>query len=179
MVDGDSSDGTLSIAREFAGIQIIESKDSSLTRDRQKGLDAAKNQLVAMIDADHRLKPDDLKSLLKDMVEFNFDIVQSGLISHANHGFWDSAEDASWELTQNIPGLRNMVGTAPAIYNKRVFEFARFIDFQSFLPFVSASVAPRFDSSISRVSKPMLKNFSGTERAMESSAASILSACHR
>ena len=128
LVDGDSSDGTLAIAREFADIQIIESKNSSLTCDRQKGLDAAKNQLVAMIDADHRLGPNDLESLLKDMGEFKFDIVQSGLISHANHGFWDSAEEASWELTQNIPGLRNMVGTAPAIYNKRVFEFARFDD---------------------------------------------------
>lgn len=128
LVDGDSSDGTLSIAREFPGIQIIESKNSSLTRDRQKGIDAAKNQLVAMIDADHRLRADDLESLLRDMDEFNFDIVQSGLISHVNHGFWDAAEEASWELTQNIPGRRNMVGTAPAIYNKRVFNFARFDD---------------------------------------------------
>ena len=128
LVDGDSSDGTLEIAREFPGIQIIESKNSSLTRDRQKGIDAAKNQLVAMIDADHRLRADDLESLLRDMDEFNFDIVQSGLISHINHGFWDTAEEASWELTQNIPGRRNMVGTAPAIYNKRVFNFARFDD---------------------------------------------------
>lgn len=128
LVDGDSSDATVAIAREFAGIRIIESQNSSLTRDRQKGLDAARNQLVAMVDADHRLRPGDLDSLLKDMQEFNFDIVQSGLVSHVNHGFWDAAEEASWELTQNIPGRRNMVGTAPAIYNKRVFDFARFDD---------------------------------------------------
>ena len=60
------------------------------------------------------------------MQEFNFDIVQSGLVSHKNHGFWDTAEEASWELTQNIPGRRDMVGTAPAIYHKKVFEYARF-----------------------------------------------------
>lgn len=128
VVDGDSTDGTLDIARQFSGVRIIESRNSSLTRDRQKGLDAARNELVAMVDADHRLKVGDLDSLLKDMREFNFDIVQSGLVSHENHGFWDAAEEASWELTQNVPGRRNMVGTAPAIYNKRVFKYARFDD---------------------------------------------------
>ena len=128
LVDGDSIDGTLSIAREFSGIRIIESHNSSLTRDRQTGLDAARNDLVAMIDADHRVVSGDLDSLLADMHEFQFDIVQSGLISQVNHGFWDTAEEASWELTQNVPGRRNMVGTAPAIYNKRVFNYARFDD---------------------------------------------------
>lgn len=128
LVDGGSTDGTLDIAREFEGLKIIESRDSNLTRDRQKGIDAAKNELVAMVDADHRLRSDDLQSLLQDMQEFNFDIVQSGLISYENHGFWDAAEEACWHTTHNVPGPRRMVGTAPAIYDKRVFERARFDD---------------------------------------------------
>lgn len=128
LVDGHSTDNTVAIAREFQDIVIVESFNSSLTRDRQKGLDTAKNQLVAMVDADHRLRPGDLASLLADMQKFQFDIVQSGLVSHIKHGFWDAAEEATWELTQNVPGRRNMVGTAPAIYNKRVFDYARFDD---------------------------------------------------
>ncbi len=128
LVDGDSTDGTVAIAREFSSIKIIKSQNSNLTRDRQKGLDAAKNNLVAMIDADHRLRPGDLDSLLADMEEFQLDIVQSGLISYVNNGFWDEAEESAWELTHNSPGLRNMVGTAPAIYNKRVFKYVRFDD---------------------------------------------------
>lgn len=128
LVDGGSTDDTLKVARDFPGIKIIESKNSSLTRDRQKGIDAAINPLVAMVDADHRLRNGDLESLLRDLKEFDFDIVQSGLLSHENHGFWDAAEEDSWELTQNIPGRRNMVGTAPAIYKKSVFQFARFDD---------------------------------------------------
>jgi len=128
LVDGDSTDGTLAIGRKFQGINIIESVKSTLPRDRQKGIDAARNELVAMGDADHRLMPGDLDSLLSDMNEFQFDIVQSGLVSHKNQGFWDAAEEDSWELIQNIPGRRNMVGTAPAIYKKHVFNFARFDD---------------------------------------------------
>lgn len=128
LVDGGSTDRTVEIAQEFPGVSIIESPNSTLTRDRQIGIDATRNQFVAMIDADHRLRPGDLASLARDMEEFKFDIVQSGLVSHELHGFWDAAEDESWELTQNIPGRRNMVGTAPAIYNKRVFDCARFDD---------------------------------------------------
>lgn len=128
LVDGDSTDKTIEVAREFPHIQIFESKNSNLTRDRQIGLDLAKNQYIAMVDADHRLRPSDLESLLKDMKESNFDIIQSGLVSYKNHGFWDSAEEAMWEVTHNIPGQRDMIGTAPAIYNKRVFDFARFDD---------------------------------------------------
>jgi glycosyltransferase involved in cell wall biosynthesis len=128
LVDGGSTDRTLEVARQFPGIKIIESKNSSQTRDRQKGIDAAKNELIAMVDADHRLQNGDLESLLKDLREFDFDIVQSGLVSHEIHGFWDKAEEDSWELTQNVPGRRTMVGTAPAIYKKKVFQFARFDD---------------------------------------------------
>ncbi len=128
LVDGGSTDGTLRVARKFSGVHIIESNNSNLTCDRQKGIDAARNELIAMIDADHRLRVGDLGLLLQDMYDFNFDIVQSGLISSENHGFWDSAEEACWELTHNIPGQRNMVGTAPAIYKKHVFSCARFDD---------------------------------------------------
>ena len=54
LVDGESTDSTLLIAREFPNIVINESNNSNLTRDRQKGIDATKNNLVAMVDADHR-----------------------------------------------------------------------------------------------------------------------------
>ncbi|MES2975041.1 MAG: glycosyltransferase family 2 protein [Pseudomonadota bacterium] len=129
VVDGGSTDATVAIARSFSGVTVIESPNSNLTRDRQKGIDAARNDLIAMIDADHRLEPDDIASLYKDLIEFQLDIVQSGLVSHASHGFWDSAEEASWELTHNNPpGARSMIGTAPAIYRKKVFDHARFDD---------------------------------------------------
>jgi glycosyltransferase involved in cell wall biosynthesis len=126
LVDGDSTDDTLKIAREFPDIKILESKKSSLTLDRQKGIDAAKNQFIAMIDADHRLQFGDLESLLREMISLDFDIIQGTLVSFKNHGFWDEAEELTWKLTQSIPGQKSMIGTAPSFYNKRVFDFVRF-----------------------------------------------------
>ncbi len=128
LVDGGSTDGTVEIVKKYENVKIIISKNSNLTRDRQLGIDSSSSEFVALIDADHRLRPNDLDSLLNDLKKNKFDIVQSGLRSYTNSGFWVSAEDQSWQLIQNVPGPRNMIGTAPAIYNKRVFNFAKFDD---------------------------------------------------
>lgn len=127
VVDGGSTDRTLEIAALFTD-RIISTPKSNLTLDRQRGIDAAKHDLIAMIDADHRLAPGDLDLLYADLVRFDLDIVQSQLASYQNRGFWDAAEEESWDLTHNLPGPKSMIGTAPAIFRRRVFERARFDD---------------------------------------------------
>ncbi len=128
LVDGDSKDRTLEIARAFKGIKIIESKNSTLTRDRQVGIDAARNPYIAMIDADHRVRPGNIHCLIREMEEQKFDVIQSSLISYHNSGFWDVAEEALWKLAHNIPGKKSTVGGAPTIYKKSVFDYVRFDD---------------------------------------------------
>jgi glycosyltransferase involved in cell wall biosynthesis len=125
--DGGSTDRTLEIAALYTD-RIITSAHSNLTLDRQRGIDAATHPLIAMIDADHRLAPGDLDALYADLEHYQLDIVQAQLASYKNHGFWDAAEEESWELTHNIPGEKKMIGTAPAIFRRRVFERVRFDD---------------------------------------------------
>lgn len=125
--DGGSTDRTLEIAAAYTD-RIITSAHSNLTLDRQRGIDAATHELIAMIDADHRLAPGDLDALYADLEHYQLDIVQAQLASYKNHGFWDAAEEESWELTHNIPGQKKMIGTAPAIFRRRVFERVRFDD---------------------------------------------------
>lgn len=125
LVDGNSKDKTIKIAKKFTK-KIFVSKKKSLTYDRQLGIDKAKNKLVAMIDADHILKKDDIKRLCQDLYKFNFDIVQSQLVSNRNDNFLNSAEQEYWDITHNYSGKRKMIGTAPAIYKKKIFKFIRF-----------------------------------------------------
>ena len=63
LVDGNSSDNTVKLAKKFID-KVIISKKKSLSADRQIGINAAKNQFIAMIDADHILRKNDIKSLL-------------------------------------------------------------------------------------------------------------------
>ena len=125
LVDGNSSDNTVKLAKKFID-KVIISKKKSLSADRQIGINAAKNKFIAMIDADHILKKNDIKSLFNDLQEFDFDIVQSQLKSKYNKNFLNSAEQESWDITHNIPGVRLMIGTAPCIYKKKVFKFIKF-----------------------------------------------------
>ena len=127
VVDGDSSDNTVSLSSNFTQ-NVIVTKNSNLTRDRQIGIDAANNPLIAMIDADHRLGSSSLENMLSDLKLYNFDIVQSQLISYTNNNYWNAAEEESWELTHNKPGPKKMIGVAPAIFVKSIFFKINFDD---------------------------------------------------
>ncbi len=127
VIDGDSSDNTAKIASKYTS-NIIVSKNSNLTRDRQIGVDAVSTDLIAMIDADHRLESNSLQNLLKDMHEGGYDIVQSQLISYKNNNYWNAAEESAWDLVHNIPGVKEMIGVAPAIYKRKLFSQVGFDD---------------------------------------------------
>lgn len=127
VVDGGSTDRTIEIAKKYA-TRVISSENSNISRDRQIGIDAAQYPYIAMIDSDHRLKKGDLQSLLNDLQTFNYDIVQSQLISYKNLSFWNEAEEEVWDLTHNIPGPKRVIGVAPAIFKRSVFDKVRFDD---------------------------------------------------
>jgi len=124
VVDGSSTDNTAEIAREYTE-HVVISDAGSLTRDRQVGIDAATHDVIAMIDADHRIKQGDLEGLWRDMEEFGFDMVQS-LISIEDKGFWCRAETEAFDVFLNIPGPKKMIGTAPALYKREIFSQVQF-----------------------------------------------------
>lgn len=128
VVDGGSTDRTVEIAQRYT-TNVIRSIAANLTRDRQIGIDAARNEYIAMIDADHRLAPGDIQSLLNDLKKYRFDIVQSQVILYNAQGFWNRAEEETWFLVHNIPGPKKMIGVAPAVYKKAVFDKVRFDDY--------------------------------------------------
>jgi len=124
VVDGASSDATAEIARRYTD-KVIVSAAASLTADRQIGIDAAACDLIAMIDADHRVEPGDITALHEDLQAFDFDIVQAGVLISPT-SFWCRAENDAFAVFHRRPGPRAMIGTAPALYRRRVFEAVRF-----------------------------------------------------
>lgn len=126
LIDGDSIDATVEIAKSY-GVKVIISQNSNLTRDRQIGIDSCKNELIAMIDSDHRLKSGDLLGLLNDLNDFGFDIVQAGLDIDPI-GFFCKGEREYIDLILNKAGEKKMIGVAPCLYRKKVFDNIRFDD---------------------------------------------------
>jgi glycosyltransferase involved in cell wall biosynthesis len=124
VVDGGSTDGTVAIA-EAAGVRVIRSGGRGLAFDRQLGADAATCELVAMIDADHRPEPDLLDRLWDDLQAMDFVIVQAG-VEIAPTSFWTRAEGQAMATFHHQPGPRTMIGVAPALYRRSVFDLVRF-----------------------------------------------------
>lgn len=105
VVDGSSTDKTVEVARRYTD-HIIITQNSNLTRDRQIGLNSATNEYIAMIDGDHRLKCGDLQSLLHDLIDNNFAVVQSQLKSYKNNNWLNKGEEQMWDLNHNFPGTK-------------------------------------------------------------------------
>jgi glycosyltransferase involved in cell wall biosynthesis len=126
LVDGNSSDRTVDIAKLYIN-KILLSKRKNLTADRQLGIDACKSDFIAMIDADHILKKNDLDNLYNDLLKMNFDIVQSQL-KIKNRTFLNQLEQQAWDITHNFPGERSMIGVAPCIFKKIIFKKIKFDD---------------------------------------------------
>lgn len=124
VVDGGSTDGTAEIA-EAAGVRVIRSGGRGLAYDRQLGASAAKGELVAMIDADHRPHAELLDQLWADMVHYDFVVVQAG-VDIAPTSFWTRAEGQAMATFHHQPGPRSMIGVAPALYRREVFDMVKF-----------------------------------------------------
>ena len=126
LVDGNSSDRTVDFAKPYVD-KILLSKRKNLTADRQLGIDACKASFIAMIDADHILKKNDIFNLYNDLLKMNFDVVQSQL-KIKNRTFLNQLEQQAWDITHNFPGKRSMIGVAPCIFKKIIFKKIRFED---------------------------------------------------
>ncbi len=69
VVDGGSVDDTVAIAREYDAT-VIEGSDSSIAAGRNRGAEYASGQWFAFVDADTRVRPDYLPTML-EFVEAN------------------------------------------------------------------------------------------------------------
>ncbi len=120
LVDGGSTDNTLNVAKKYVS-KIISNKKSNLTRDRQIGLNNCRNNIVAMIDCDHVLEKDQITSLFNEMILNKYAIIQAQIFI-IEKDFWTKAENFALQLTE-IPGpQKQMLGTAPALYNKKILK---------------------------------------------------------
>lgn len=128
VVDGCSTDATAQIARD-AGALVIVSPRPSLARDRQIGADATHGTWIAYVDADHRIKPGDLTRLVGEAHTGDYGVVQS-MLSILPDSFWNRAESDFLALT-HTPGVKDMVGVAPAVFHRSVFDHVRFDGGQS------------------------------------------------
>jgi glycosyltransferase involved in cell wall biosynthesis len=90
VVDGNSTDGTLEIARRH-GATILSDGGRGLPAARMLGARASSGRFVALVDADVLLRPGSLARLRDELVAGGFDAIQAGLESVSGPGYWGQA----------------------------------------------------------------------------------------
>lgn len=85
IVDNDSIDGTIDICEHYtkmdSRIQLLHSKKRGVVAGRKMGLDAAKGEYIAFIDADDLYVPEMLSKMVQAAEKHQADIVSCGYIN--------------------------------------------------------------------------------------------------
>jgi glycosyltransferase involved in cell wall biosynthesis len=90
VVDGDSTDRTLEMARRYP-VRILSDEGRGLPVARLVGAEAASSQRVALVDADVVLPEGALAALLDEFLEDGYLALQAGLHSSSGPGYWGQA----------------------------------------------------------------------------------------
>jgi glycosyltransferase involved in cell wall biosynthesis len=90
VVDGNSTDRTVEIARKYAS-QVLNDEGKGLPAARLMGAQAATQPLIALIDADVVLHTGALRDLIDEFEGDGYDALQAGQHSVAGPGYWGQA----------------------------------------------------------------------------------------
>ena len=90
VVDGESTDRTVQIAREH-GARVLSDGGRGLPAARLMGAEAAQTRWVALVDADVVIAEDDLARLLAEARNEGYAGLQAGLRSVSGDGYWGRA----------------------------------------------------------------------------------------
>ena len=126
VVCADARTADLARPWERCGYRVVVSDRGSLSADRQYGADLALGDLIAFIDADHRLRPGDIAALSQQLAATGADVLQARLRITPT-SFLNRAESEFLAMTM-VPGFRDMVGVAPTMFRREVLEKVRFAD---------------------------------------------------
>jgi len=106
VVDGESSDRTVEIAREY-GALVVSDEGRGLPVARKLGAEVADTPYVVLIDADVVLRDGALRRLRQEFEEGDYTALQAGLISTGGPGYWGRAlaQHHRWSRSKNWFGL--------------------------------------------------------------------------
>ena len=90
MVDGNSTDRTVEIARSY-GARILSDEGAGLPAARLLGAQSTDKRWIALIDADVVLPEGALDALLTEFLDGDYTALQAGLESTSGPGYWGRA----------------------------------------------------------------------------------------
>jgi glycosyltransferase involved in cell wall biosynthesis len=123
VIDGNSADGTVTIARGFTN-KIFSDEGKGLAYARQLGAKKASNTYIAYIDSDTVLPSDCLKTMVRELEGRGYVAIHAQIVAPKSASYWEWAEDQHFHISFNKEGERHSIGTIAAIFQRnKVIEY--------------------------------------------------------
>ncbi|HEU0168008.1 MAG TPA: glycosyltransferase, partial [Chloroflexota bacterium] len=118
VVDGGSTDDTRERVRAFPGVRLLEAPGSNISAGRNRGIEAATHDLIAVLDAGVRLQPDWLRHIVGPLRAGSADVVA---------GFFEADPRTSFEMALGATTLPSVEEIAPDTFlpSSRSVAFTR------------------------------------------------------
>ena len=122
VVDGGSTDGTLEAVRAVAAshpcVRLLEAPGANISQGRNRGIEAAANDVLAVLDAGVRLSPDWLRHITAPMADQRADVVA---------GFFEADPQTPFETALGATSLPLLSEVDPGTFlpSSRSLAFTR------------------------------------------------------
>lgn len=136
LIDDGSADLSGSICDNYkegdTRIEVIHKTNGGLSSARNAGLDAAVGDYIAFVDSDDWIEPEMLETMLKDMVQFDADMVVTGYVKTENGCIVEQIRLGSG-LMDGSSALKGLLTSMDAhvwnrLYKKSLFNDVRFME---------------------------------------------------
>jgi len=107
MVDGGSTDGTPERVRACDSVRLIEAPGANISQGRNRGIEAAQHDFIAVLDAGVRLPPDWLRHITAPLRARQADVVA---------GFFEPAAHTPFEIALGATTLPTVRDVHPATF---------------------------------------------------------------
>lgn len=124
VVDGDSTDRTMEIAKEYAD-QFVSDQGKGLAYARRLGAALATGDEVLYVGPDNILPPDFISRLVELKKDSGFDVVSVQTRLESVETIWDRGLDFRWIRLMGTPGPTSVAGT-PSMYTRSLFDLVTF-----------------------------------------------------
>jgi glycosyltransferase involved in cell wall biosynthesis len=128
VVDANSNDQTRDIVKDY-NIKLIHVEKKGLAYQRKIAIENVSTEYVCILDADHRLKKNCLKLLIKELEEKKYDGIEAQIEKfNIDKNYWSDSFDIDFKLNHNLPRETIMIGT-PCVYKTNVLKKINFDPF--------------------------------------------------
>jgi len=130
VVDGNSSDQTIDIAKKYTD-KIYFDEGKGLATARQVGADNAHGDYIAYIDSDTELPHHNILELMLEELNNNkWVAIHAQLIDPRDDKvYWEQGEDFYWRSRFNVPGERKWMGTIVCLIRRDIILKYKFDTF--------------------------------------------------